>query len=469
MKNRSFQNIAAGLLLLFAISALSAMADEPTTAATPAAETSTPINPEDEVVYTGCFFEVTPDAPGYVASDTVSCSRSHVELKDIGASVIVVTEEFLKDLGVTSAKDLLFYTPEAKANPPAAPLEHPRMEVDFVLDTTGSMEAMIGSAKQKIWSIANKLMSAQPTPEIRFGLVGYRDRGDEYVTKVQGLSANLDEAYEHLSAFVASAGGDEPESVNEALDCALKKIEWSTERQVLRVIFLVGDAPPHMDYADDVKWSDTCREAKARGILINTLQCGSSAETERVWRAIAGQADGAYAAMLQEGRATAIETRFDRDIVGLTRALNETIIPYGTSDERATAGRNGALLEAMSIESIADRATFLSRTDYGSVIAGKGDLVVELMSGRLTLAAIDPQLLDPAIARLPVAERNAKIQKMVARRRTIQADLQTLLDQRETVVAKQMKAATDSEDILVLSPFEVLQEQAESKGYRFTK
>ena len=38
----------------------------------------------------------------------------------------------------------------------------------------------------------------------------------------------------------------------------------------------------------------------------------------------------------------------------------------------------------MSIESIADRATFLSRTDYGSVIAGKGDLVVELMSGRLT-------------------------------------------------------------------------------------
>jgi len=43
------------------------------------------------------------------------------------------------------------------------------MEVVFVLDTTGSMSGMIAGAKQKIWAIANKLKSAQPTPEIRFG------------------------------------------------------------------------------------------------------------------------------------------------------------------------------------------------------------------------------------------------------------------------------------------------------------
>jgi hypothetical protein len=47
----------------------------------------------------------------------------------------------------------------------------------FVLDTTGSMSGMIAGAKQKVWAIANKLKSAQPTPDIRFGIVGYRDRG----------------------------------------------------------------------------------------------------------------------------------------------------------------------------------------------------------------------------------------------------------------------------------------------------
>src|SRR5947207_7980699 len=91
----------------------------------------------------------------------------------------------------------------------------PRMEVVFVLDTTGSMSGMIAGAKQKIWAIANKLKSADPTPEISFGLVGYRDRGDTYVTKVYGLSDNLDEVYTHLYAFAAEGGGDTPESVNE--------------------------------------------------------------------------------------------------------------------------------------------------------------------------------------------------------------------------------------------------------------
>ncbi len=39
-------------------------------------------------------------------------------------------------------------------------------------------------------------------------------------------------------------------------------------------VFLVGDCPPHMDYRDDVKYPDTCREAVKRLIVINTVQCG---------------------------------------------------------------------------------------------------------------------------------------------------------------------------------------------------
>ncbi|MGA2640709.1 MAG: VWA domain-containing protein, partial [Spirochaetia bacterium] len=59
----------------------------------------------------------------------------------------------------------------------------PRVEVAFVLDSTGSMGGLIEGAKQKIWSIANGIIAQKPTPEVRIGLVTYRDRGDEYVTK----------------------------------------------------------------------------------------------------------------------------------------------------------------------------------------------------------------------------------------------------------------------------------------------
>ncbi len=64
---------------------------------------------------------------------------------------------------------------------PSGKSTKPRLEVCFVLDTTGSMSGLIEGAKQKIWSIANEMISAKPTPEIRLGLIGYRDRGDDYV------------------------------------------------------------------------------------------------------------------------------------------------------------------------------------------------------------------------------------------------------------------------------------------------
>ena len=58
--------------------------------------------------------------------------------------------------------------------------QHPKIDVVFVLDTTGSMSGLIQTAKDKIWSIASTMASAQPTPEIRIGLVGYRDRDPKH-------------------------------------------------------------------------------------------------------------------------------------------------------------------------------------------------------------------------------------------------------------------------------------------------
>src|SRR6266403_2193346 len=70
-----------------------------------------------------------------------------------------------------------------EGEPDKAPHARPRIEVCFALDTTGSMTGLIEGAKQKIWSIANEMVSAKPTPELRLGLVAFRDRGDDYVTK----------------------------------------------------------------------------------------------------------------------------------------------------------------------------------------------------------------------------------------------------------------------------------------------
>ncbi|MCX7065260.1 MAG: VWA domain-containing protein, partial [Proteobacteria bacterium] len=83
----------------------------------------------------------------------------------------------------------------------------PKIDVVFVLDTTGSMSGLIAAAKEKIWSIATSMASAQPVPQIRIGLVAYRDRGDAYVTRVVDLSSDLDTMYATLMQFAADGGG----------------------------------------------------------------------------------------------------------------------------------------------------------------------------------------------------------------------------------------------------------------------
>src|SRR5262245_58747597 len=97
---------------------------------------------------------------------------------------------------------------------PGAP---PRVEVAFVIDTTGSMAGLIDGAKRKVWSIANQLASGQPTPKVRIALVAYRDRGDAYVTQVHDLTDDIDAVYADLQRFAAEGGGDTPESVDQAL------------------------------------------------------------------------------------------------------------------------------------------------------------------------------------------------------------------------------------------------------------
>ena len=104
----------------------------------------------------------------------------------------------------------------------------PKIQIVFALDATGSMSGLIGAAKEKIWSIAGSLAQADPAPEIEMGLIFYRDRGDEFITKKVALSTDIDAVYEQLMQISAGGGGDEPESVNQALYESITKFAWDS-------------------------------------------------------------------------------------------------------------------------------------------------------------------------------------------------------------------------------------------------
>src|SRR4051794_25069163 len=294
----------------------------------------------------------------------------------------------------------------------------PHIEVCFVLDTTGSMGGLIEGAKQKIWSIANEMISAQPTPELKLGLIGYRDRGDDYVVKSISLTDDIDAIYGHLRQFQAAGGGDAPESVNEALVEAIHKMPWSSDNKVLKIIFLVGDAPPHMDYPNGPKYPDLCREAAKKDLIINTIQCGEMAETKPIWQEIAKMSEGSYAGISQSGNVAVISTPMDKELSRLNERIGTTLIPYGDSKLQAEVHEKYAMAASAPVSAMADRLTYNSKT--GKAVQGRGELVDALNDKTLKLEEIDQKQLPTELQKLDRDE----LQKQIRKARNKRADVQ---------------------------------------------
>lgn len=353
--------------------------------------------------------------------------------------------------------------------------EQPAIEVVFVLDTTGSMSGLIEGAKQKIWAIANQIATADPRPAIRMGLVGYRDRGDAYVTVSTALTEDLDQVYTELMGYEAGGGGDGPESVNQALHEAVTTVAWTPrapEDRTLRLIYLVGDAPPHMDYDQDVKYQASCEEAAKRGIIINAIQCGSQADTTPVWQEIARLAEGEYFAIEQSGGVVAIETPYDAELGELSGRLSGTLLGYG--DELAQAALEekreaGAGIAADAPASAgAERAVYLARDASGRTLGGRQELVQDLADGKVKLDQIKEDELPPELQSLPADQRQAFVDQKAAERKELQAKINALAGKRAEYMRVEMeRLGAGDRDAFDQKVIESLRAQAARVGIRY--
>jgi Mg-chelatase subunit ChlD len=345
----------------------------------------------------------------------------------------------------------------------------PRIEVCFVLDTTGSMSSLIEGAKQKIWSIANEMVSAKPTPEIRMGLIGYRDRGDEYVVKSFNLTSDIDAVYANLRSFSAGGGGDTPESVNEALHDAVHKMHWNKERSVLKIIFLVGDAPPHMDYDNAPKYPEICQDAMKKDLIINTVQCGGIAQTTPIWQEIAKLSEGSYAAIAQSGNMAAIATPMDADLAELNRKVGATLVAYGDVAARRSLVAKQTAAEAAPASVSADRLAFNAR--YGVAVQGEGELLDSLSKGKVKLTELKKDQLPAEWQKLSDAELKAKVEKQQKERGELQAQIAKLSKDRDDYIAKERQrlAAGGKADSFDEKVAHAIRTQAAKKGIEYGK
>ena len=345
-----------------------------------------------------------------------------------------------------------------------------RRPIDLVicLDTSGSMEALIDSARARLWDIVNSLSSAKPTPDLRVGLITYgspsrSSASQGWVVLQSGLTSDLDKVYAKMMEF-RTDGGDE--FVGWALNDAVSRMNWSSDPKALKLIFVAGN-----ESADQAREVHDFRSvgsiARNRGIIINAIYAGDrNAGANERWAEVASCGGGNFTSIDMKCGTVQIQAPQDKILLELNLKLNATYVPFGD------AGREGATRQKAQDEN----AERLGQQSAASRVAAKGTVLYRNEAWDLVdaVAKGDKKVKDVKEADLPApmqamndAEREQYVQRMQTERADLQKEIAKVGAEREKV-ARALRAKTaDGKTALDDAMLAAIREQAKSQGFEF--
>src|SRR5205823_4021442 len=140
----------------------------------------------------------------------------------------------------------------------------------------------------------------------------------------------------------------------------------------------------------------------SKDIIINTIQCGTHAQTKKYWQEICRLAEGAFVQIDQGGGpVVTIATPFDKDLAAINTELARSTLTYGHSAKKAkgAASREAAL--GLPAPAAADRAAFSGRTK----MAGSYDLLDGIKKGTVKLKELKKDELPTEMQKMTPKEQ----------------------------------------------------------------
>ncbi|MEN0063790.1 MAG: vWA domain-containing protein [Myxococcota bacterium] len=316
--------------------------------------------------------------------------------------------------------------------PADAPSAQAPRDVDIVLclDTSGSMEQLIDSARSRLWDVVNEVGEQEPNANLRVGLLSYGSPtpgtgASGYVVVQSALTNDLDALYATMWGLHTD-GGDE--YVGWVLEDALEKMPWSTSDNAARLIFVAGNESAYQGSKDPTR---IAARAKVQGFKINTLYAGQVNQgVAENWDDVAEAGGGRFTAISMADGLVQVATPHDAEIERLNKALNDTYVPMGEAgrqryrrvqeqDERA--GRMGAA-------SSAARALAKGSSVYKNEA---WDLVDATTSGKAEPEAVSAPMLPPEMQAMRPAARRAYVETKKAERDAIKQQMAEIKEARE--------------------------------------
>jgi hypothetical protein len=234
------------------------------------------------------------------------------------------------------------------------------IEVVFCLDLSGSTNGLLDDVRERIWEVVNQVNSYRPAPEFRIGIVGFSRPSfgakNGYVKVLQQLTTDYDLLTHELYKLKPSIEkGDQ--LVGHALKVSIRNMNWSEDKNNLKIIYLVGNGMVNMGGND---YREACDMAVSKDIVINTLYCRTRNLAEKElpgWREIARLAGGEQYDMHIHKRAPMLLTSPDpSEFRELAANLSATYLYYGPGGyERhrmmATIDNHAMMANEMTYES----------------------------------------------------------------------------------------------------------------------
>jgi Mg-chelatase subunit ChlD len=242
-----------------------------------------------------------------------------------------VAADFAQDAGREHRLTLPVRRPEGRA----------KLDVLFLIDTTGSMGDEIDRLKDSVRSVAERISGLPGNTDLRLGMTVYRDRGDLFVTRTFDFTSSVDVFKTALAEVRAGGGGDTPEDLNAGLHQAVTSPSWRGDDTV-KLTFLIADAPPHLDYQDGPDYADDVRAAARRGIKIMPIaSSGLDDQGEYVFRQLAQITMGRFTFLTYGADGASPGDRTDHHVSDYAVLALDDLVVRLVSDELRPLGSGG--------------------------------------------------------------------------------------------------------------------------------
>lgn len=367
---------------------------------------------------------------------------------------------------------------EAAIKPVAAAEPKPakgqaKVQLAILLDTSGSMSGLIEQAKTQLWQIVNTFIDAKQNGQVPFVEVALYEYGNDglksenhWIRQITPLTRDLDLVSKELFSLRTNGGS---EFCGAVVQRATVDLKWDTSPDVYKAIFVAGNEPFNQGPIEPNK---ACREAVAKGVIVNTIHCGGEQEgINSGWKDGAVLADGKFLIIDHNQAVVHIEAPQDAEIVKLNEALNKTYIPFGAEgqkrcEEQVAQDANAAAAPTASGANV-QRALSKASCNYWNA---NWDLVDASKEKDFKWEELKDEQLPEEMRKLDAEGRRKYVADRKAQRDEIAGKIQELNKQRQEFVTAKLKEAGEGKDNTLDKVMAgTVREQAAKKGYQFGK